>query len=145
MNLQDSKLGKELPKEAQNNMDSLVFRLEVLSVLLEVGIPLEALKNRKFRDLLEKSGYFLPTDLSRFIPTLRDLEIDRLRRELDSKDVLFMFDCASLATETLLVVARFWSPIDLVPTQRIVACRFLEKSPDAKTLAGELVDLYSRR
>lgn len=117
-----------------------LFRLEVLEIMMEAGIPIGCLKSDRFRGLLSRAGYTVSKNLSNYIPVLRELELNKLREEIKNKKIVLIWDTTTASAETLAVVGRYWATPGKV-SHRCLAVRFLDKSPSAKTLFHFLTDI----
>ena len=116
-----------------------------MGLLLECNVSLAALRNERFRNLLSRNGYAIPCNIDKYVPLLRQIELDKIQKELYGRNVVLIFDGTTHSSECLTVVVRYFGGLRMVPTHRVIGLRLLEKAPTGKELAGQIVDLFYRR
>ena len=119
-----------------------VFRVKVVSAFLRAGVPLN--KVEVFRELFEETGYRLTDrrNMHDLIPFIHKQEFERIREEINGKDVSVIFDGTTRLGEALAIVIRYvnseWKIV-----QRLVRLQMLVKSVTGEELARELISVLS--
>lgn len=132
-----SGLSSALPDDVQKR------RIDVVETFLRAGIPLA--KVTYLRPLLE-AGNLRLTDrshLAQYIPFLTDVEMSRVKDEVNSADYLaVIFDGSTHQGEALAILLRYLDS-DWNVQQRLVRFHVLAKSLSGAELAGELIAALS--
>ena len=119
-----------------------VFRVKVVSAFLRAGVPLN--KVEVFRELFEETGYRLTDrrNMHDLIPFIHKQEFERIREEINGKDVSVIFDGTTRLGEALAIVIRYvnseWKIV-----KRLVHLQMLVKSVTGEELARELISVLS--
>lgn len=132
---QENPSGQTLPEAHR------VYRIKVVTTFLKAGVPLNKLHH--FRDLLEERAYKLadPRGMHDLIPFVADDEQNRIKQEIDRKDVGVIFDGTTRLGEAIAVIVRFVDDWDIV--QRLIRVQLLVKSMTGEEIARELVNVIS--
>ena len=83
-----------------------IYRVKVVTAFLKAGVPLN--KVDYFRELLEKSSYRLTAsqNLSEMIPFIRNVEREKLQKEIEGKKLSVIFDGTTHVCEAMVIVLR---------------------------------------
>ena len=132
---QEQPSGQTLP-EAQR-----VYRIKVVTTFLKAGVPLNKLHH--FQDLLEERAYKLgdTRGMHDLIPFVADDEQKRIKKEVEGKDVSFVFDGTTRLGDALAVIVRFVDDWQIL--QRLIRVQLLVKSMTGEEIARELVNALS--
>ena len=125
-------VGENLPENER------IYRIKVLTCFLKSGTPLNKLDC--FRDIFEEGGYRLTSSkhLGELIPFVRRQQEEKLKDELEGKDVSIIFDGTTHICEALVIVVRYIDEQWHVQ-QRIIRLMLLAKSLSGEELARQLI------
>ena len=128
--------GETLPEQQQ------VYRIKVVTAFLKAGVPLSKIES--FRELLEENAYRLTDrrNMHDYVPFILKDEENRIRQEIDGKQLSIIFDGTSRLGEALAIVVRFVND-DLSIHQRLVRLQMLTKSLTGEEIARELITALS--
>ena len=81
--------GETLPEQQQ------VYRIKVVTAFLKAGVPLSKIES--FRELLEENAYRLTDrrNMHDYVPFILKHEENRIRQEIDGKQLSIIFDGTS--------------------------------------------------
>ena len=113
--------GETLPQQQQ------VYRIKMVTAFLKAGVPLSKIES--FRELLKENAYRLTDrrNMHDYVPFILKDEENRIRQEIDGKQLSIIFDGTSRLGEALAIVVRFVND-DLSIHQRLVRLQMLTKS-----------------
>lgn len=119
-----------------------VYRIKVVTAFLKAGVPLSKIDS--FRELLEENAYRLTDrrNMHDYVPFILKDEENRIRQEIDGKQLSIIFDGTSRLGEALAIVVRFVND-DLSIHQRLVRLQMLTKSLTGEEIARELITALS--
>lgn len=128
--------GETLPEQQQ------VYRIKVVTAFLKAGVPLSKIES--FRELLEENAYRLTDrrNMYDYVPFILKDEENRIRQEIEGKQLSIIFDGTSRLGEALAMVVRFVND-DLSIHQRLVRLQMLTKSLTGEEIARELITALS--
>ena len=119
-----------------------VYRIKVVTAFLKAGVPLSKIES--FRELLEENAYRLTDcrNMHDYVPFILKDEENRIRQEIEGKQLSIIFDGTSCLGEALAIVVRFVND-DLSIHQRLVRLQMLTKSLTGEEIARELITALS--
>ena len=128
--------GETLPERQQ------VYRIKVVTAFLKAGVPL--CKIESFRELLEENAYRLTNrrNMHDYVPFILKDEENRIRQEIEGKQLSIIFDGTLRLGEALAIVVCFVND-DLSIHQRLVRLQMLTKSLTGEEIARELITVLS--
>jgi hypothetical protein len=119
-------------------------RVEVLCTLLEAGVPINKINEKRFRKMLERSGGSSTTltsasHLMELMAIPRELQRKTLKEELKGKSVVVIWDGTTRVAEVYVVVVRFWANGKV--QQRVAGLRLLSHPLTGPENVGVLMDI----
>ena len=133
------KYDKEFHPEGETLPDSTrVFRVKVVTALLNAGVPLSKLDY--FRDQFEENGYALcdSSHLRRLVPFILQDEISKLKHDINGRHVANVFDGTTHVCEAFVIVLRYVDS-DWAIKQRVCRLMLLAKSITGEECAHQLI------
>jgi hypothetical protein len=125
----------------------VAYRVEVLSVFMEVGIPVEKIRG-KMRKLLEYGRYALTDEshMRNYIPEVGLMQIANLKEHFQSPTPLVcaIFDSTSHGVELFPISVRFWSRILKRFLQKLIRFRIIDVPMNAILTAAVLKGAFNR-
>ena len=105
-----------------------VYRIKVVTAFLKAGVPLSKIES--FRELLEENAYRLTDccNMHDYVPFILKDEENRIRQEIEGKQLSIIFDGTSRLGEALAIVVCF------VNDHRLVRLQMLTKSLTEKKM-----------
>ena len=115
-----------------------IYRVKVVTAFLKAGVPLN--KVDYFRELLEESSYRLTAsqNLSEMIPFIRNVEREKLQKEIEGKKLSVIFDGTTHVCEAMVIVLRFIDEHWCIK-QRTARLMLLARSMTGEELARQLI------
>ena len=122
--------------------DHRVYCVKTLMAFLRAGVPLNKIQH--FRPILEEHAYSLGgrRALSDLIPFVLQNERDKLKKEIEGRDVSIVFDGTTHMGEAMAVVLRYVDS-DWQIQQRLARLMLLAKSMTGEEVARDLIVVLS--
>ena len=120
-----------------------MHRVEVLTTLMEAGIPIEKLNNPRFRAMCARGGgevsLTTPSHMLELTGIPFNLERRKVNGEVDGKPIVLIADGTTRVAEVYTCVGRFWMKGRVV--QRVLRLRLLAHSLTGPENAWFLADV----